>query len=257
MAKSHPANASGPVDAWQKNVAEIRAADTAYAADNASTYDQLRTIDPASKRIHGFDRDILLWALAHMPPGGQALEVGCGTGRMLTEGLAAGYRVSGVDGSGPMLEQLKSKIAGDQTAPELILAEAAKIPRPDSSYDLVYTIRLLNQTESVEYALTVVDEMMRLAKPGGHVLVEFVNAYRPQLGAGRRPTVRLKPAQVAARGQAAGGMVLARRGSFLLSMQAYKAAPTALLGLVSGLDRALSWLLPRLCARSYVLFRKN
>lgn len=257
MAKSHPANASGPVDAWQKDVGEIRAADTAYAADNASSYDQLRTVDPVSKRIHKFERDILMWALSHMPPGGRALEIGCGTGRMLTEGLAAGYVIDGVDGSGPMLEQLKSKLPAGQTNIDLILAEAAQVPREGNQYDMVYAVRLLNQTESVEYALSVVDEMMRLAKPGGYVLVEFINAYRPRIALGNRPTVRLTPAQVAARGKAAGGTVVTRRGAFLLSMQAYKAAPEFLRGIVSATDRGMSWLLPRLCSRSYVLFRKN
>ena len=256
MAKEHPANAAGPVDAWQENVAEIRAADTAYDTDNAVNYDELRTVNAYSKRIHAFERDILLWALAHMPAGGRALEVGCGTGRLLTEGLDAGFRTDGIDGSGPMLEHLKAKIKPNQHQPELILAEAAKIPRESNTYDLVYSIRMLNQTESPQYALSVVDEMMRLAKPGGYVLVEFSNVYRPRIGLGRRPTVRLKPAEVAARGRAAGGEVVAHRGAFLLGMQAYKAIPGALLAPLSAADRLLSKLMPRLCSRSYVMFRK-
>jgi hypothetical protein len=156
-----------------------------------------------------------------------------------------------------MLERLKQKLSAEHADVELILAEAAHIPREANQYDLVYAIRLLNQTESAEYALSVVDEMMRLAKPGGYVLAEFINAYRPRLGTGARKTVRLKPAEVAERGRAAGGEVVGRRGAFLLSMQAYKAAPRALLAPLGGADRMLSRLLPRLCSRSYVLFRKG
>ena len=256
MAKTHPANATGPVDARRQDVQSIRAADTAYTSDNAADYDARRTVTPSSKGIHGFERDILLWALKYMPQGGRALEVGCGTGRLLTEGLDAGYRIDGVDGSGPMLEQLKAKLPPDQQNIDLILAEAAKIPRDSETYDMVYSIRLLNQTGSVDYALSVVDEMMRLTKPGGYVLAEFVNSYRPRIGLGGRETVRLKPSQVAQRGRRAGGEVVAHRGAFLLSMQAYRSSPNFLLGLVSAADRVLSAVLPRLCSRSYILFRK-
>jgi hypothetical protein len=58
MAKTSPANAPGPVDARGHDVALIRAADTAYTTENASQYDELRIVEPFSKRIHAFERDI-------------------------------------------------------------------------------------------------------------------------------------------------------------------------------------------------------
>ncbi|MGI9428469.1 MAG: class I SAM-dependent methyltransferase [Bythopirellula sp.] len=257
MAKTDPHNLAGTLDALESNVEGFRAADTAYTVDNAADYDAKRMVKPRDKRIHDFERDILLWALGHTTHDAKIMEVGCGTGRLLAEALAAGYLIDGVDGSGPMLELLKGKLSDDQRAEmELIIAQAADIPKPDQSYDFVYAVRLLNQTESPEYALTVIDEIARLVKPGGYFLVECVNAARPRLGSARRPTTRLKPQAMARRGEAAGGTVVAYRGAFLLSMQAYKKCPIPLLGLFAATDRALSRLLPRFCSRAYVLLRK-
>lgn len=258
MAKTHPSNLEGSVDALGTSVEGIRAADTAYTHDNAADYDAKRTIKPCDKKIHEFERDILLWALGHTTKDAKILEVGCGTGRLMVEALQTGYSIDGVDASGPMLELLKAKLNEQQQQQvELIVAQAADIPLPDASYDFAYSIRLLNQTESPEYALTVVEEIARLVKPGGHILIEFVNAARPQLGVSRRPTTRISPADVARCGEAAGGEVIAYCGAYLMSMQAYKKCPTPLLGLLSATDRALSKLLPRLCSRAYVFFRKT
>jgi len=258
MAKTHPKTLSGSIDALESNVESVRAADTAYTVDNAADYDAKRTIEPRDKRIHNFERDILLSALKKVPKDAKVLEVGCGTGRLLSEGLAAGYHVDGVDASGPMLEHLKAKLTEEQRQHvNLIVAEAADIPKPDASYDFAYTIRLLNQTESPEYALTVVDEIARLVKTGGYFLIEFVNEARPRIGTARRPTTRLRPSEVARRGEAAGGEVITHIGAYWLSMQAYKKCPNPLLGLLSTADRVLSKLLPRSCARSYVFFRKT
>lgn len=41
----------------------------------------------------------------------------------------------------------------------------------DNSIDLVYSIRLLRPTKSRDDALRVVDEMLRITRPGGYMLV--------------------------------------------------------------------------------------
>ncbi len=233
------------------------AAQTAYSESQATVYDDIRFRGPAGSRIHALERDVLLRALRRLPTSARALEVGCGTGRLLLEARAAGYQVDGLDASPHMLQQLQKKIEAGGGTFEMVVGEAAKVPRPDGSYDFVYAIRLLNQTESPDYALNVVAEMVRLARPGGYVLAEFVNARRPRWGVNRRDTTRLDPRQVAQRGREAGAEHVADYGAFLLSMQAYYAVPGFLTPLVALTDRVLSRLLPRWCSRSYVLLRKK
>ncbi|MCL4196746.1 MAG: methyltransferase domain-containing protein [Phycisphaerales bacterium] len=232
------------------------AASTAYSQDQAEAYDDKRFTGPVGRRLHTFEWDILREALGRVDRSARIIEIGCGTGRLLLEARRAGYRVGGLDASPHMLEQLRRKITGGGEF-EMIVGQAASVPMPDASFDFVYAIRLLNQTESPEYALRVVAEMHRLVRPGGYVLAEFVNAHRPRWGDNRRETTRLTPAQVIECGRAAGGEVITCRGAFLLSMQAYNRAPRFCLPIVSGLDRLLSRLLPRWCSRSYVLFRKR
>jgi ubiquinone/menaquinone biosynthesis C-methylase UbiE len=235
----------------------VLANSTAYTEEQARIYDEKRFTTPAGRLIHRFERDRLLEALRLADDGAAVLEVGCGTGRLLAEARTAGYRADGVDLSEPMLAALRADRPDLFGEAELIVGEAAAVPKPDATYDFVYAIRLLNQTESPAYALDVVTEMLRLVRPGGHVLAEFTNAHRPRIGRNRRPTTRLAPAAVARRATESGGRLVHFRGAFFTSMQAYHAAPGWLAPLVHGVDRALSALLPRLCSRCYALIRRE
>jgi len=245
------------IDAMTRNVTAEAATRTAYSQSEAAVYDERRFTTEAGRRIHGCERDLLLRALRRLPKGGTVLEVGCGTGRLLCEVLNAGYKVDGVDASGAMLEQLKKKI-GAGTDLRLIVSEAGSLPIPAEDYDFVYCIRLLNQTESPGYALDVVSEMFRVTRPGGFVLVEFVNDFRPRWGAARKAsTTRLRPAQVVDRAMRHGGRMVSCSGAFFFGMQAYQHSPKLLLPWVDRCDRALTRLMPRLTSRPYIEFAKR
>lgn len=232
-----------------------KARDTAYTVEQAREYDHRRFVPRSGQEIHESEFRQLRRALQYVSSGASVLEVGCGTGRLLVPLQESGYRVDGADASGAMIDQLRKKLASDAEDVELLLAEAAEIPKPDGTYDLVYAIRLLNQTESPEYALDVVREMVRLAKPGGYVLVEYVNHYRPRWGAARKHTTRLKPAEVCARAARSGAECVYQSGCFALSMQVYHKIPQFLLRPVAFADRVLSRIFPRFCSRCYVLLR--
>lgn len=233
------------------------AASTAYSQSQASTYDESRFTSKAGKYIHRAESRIVLDALRRLEPAARVLEVGCGTGRLMIEALAAGHHVDGADASPHMLKQLESRTRHRYPGINLVVAQATTVPKPDATYDMVYSVRLLNQTESPAYALDIISEMARLTKPGGYILVEFVNVYRPRWGIAKRPSTRLRPSEVVARGRADGAEVVAYRGAFVLSMQAYHLAPKWMTAMVYWVDRLASALLPRLCSRCYVLMRKR
>ena len=156
-----------------------------------------------------------------------------------------------------MLAKAKEKFTESSRQPELMLCGAAEIPVQDDTYDFTYTIRLLNQTESPEYALTVVTEMLRVTKPNGYCLIEFVNEKRPRLGRNKRECTRLRPADVLKTAQDSGAGLVHWDGAFLLSMQAYQAVPEFLLGVLKAADRTTSAMLPRLCSRTYLMVQKK
>jgi SAM-dependent methyltransferase len=229
-------------------VTAIPAAETAYDHLAAETYDVRRFATPGGRALHDAEWARLREALADLPPGSRVLEVGCGTGRLMVEALRAGHRVDGADASPDMLALCRARLAESWPEATLTLAEAARLPAPDAAYDLVYAIRLLNQTGSPEYALRVVDEMLRVARPGGRVLVEVLSADRPALPG--RGGVRLRAADVAARARNA--RVVWVRGAFFLGMTVYRSLPARL----RRVDERLAALAPRQCSRCYVLLEK-
>lgn len=233
----------------------MESSDTAYTPEQAEEYDRRRFTDSSGRAIHAAERDHLLDALRRLPAGSRVLEVGCGTGRLLVETDAAGHQVDGLDASGPMLEQLRQKLGGASRG-TLTVGDASDLPFDDDVYDLVYAIRLLNQLGRPEVARETIREMVRVARPGGFVLVEFVSSLRPRTPSSR-PTVRLHPREVRTLLQEAGAAVLDTSASFLFGMTAFRLAPERLLPALAGLDRWLAARAPSVSGRVYVLARKR
>ncbi|MEK6805803.1 MAG: class I SAM-dependent methyltransferase [Pseudomonadota bacterium] len=226
---------------------------TAYRDQRAQEYDDRRFTSPAGLAIAAAESALFRAALGAVPAGAHLLEVGCGTGRFLLTAFEAGFRCEGLDPSPDMLELVRGKLGKRATEVTLRLGEGAQLPYTDGAFDFTYSIRVLNQVGRADYALAMVRDLLRVVRPGGLVLIEFANRWRPHRGG---PDVRLSPAEVLATAATAGGRLRWLRGTFALGMTAYWRAPGALLPMVSAADRALSRAVPRLCARCYALIEK-
>ena len=229
---------------------------TAYSRKQALTYDNQRFSDHKGKTIHDIELGMLLAAADTLPKEATLLEVGCGTGRLLSEMCERGYRVDGLDASTDMLSECQRKLANHGFNARLVLAECGMLPFRGGAYDFVYSIRLLNQTESSTYALRSVEEMLRVAKPSAYVLVEFVNYFRPRFPCVTRRTVRLRTREISMCARANGSTLVWTRGAFFFGMTMIHLAPRFLIPWIRAIDRMMSFLLPRLCARCYVLLKK-
>lgn len=110
--------------------------------------------------------------LAGVTPDGRALDVCCGTGDIAQRLAAAGAQVTGLDFSGPMLEvarQRNPKTCGSaRINPEFIQGDAMKLPFDDDTFDIVSVGYGLRNLARWERGLA---EMLRVAQPGGRVLV--------------------------------------------------------------------------------------
>ena len=108
-------------------------------------------------------------ALALQPAPARIVDVGCGPGRALAL-LRRRYRqaqVLGVDLALPML-RLARKAGGFWRSMPVACADAAALPLPDASVDLLFSSLCLQWLDDVPAAL---DEFRRVLRPGGRLLL--------------------------------------------------------------------------------------
>lgn len=97
------------------------------------------------------------------------LDLGCGTGRYLAPLSEAGFDIYGCDFSEGMLRIVQKRINGTC---KIIIGEATEIPFRDSSFDFVYSFKVLPHIQNVCQAL---EEIHRILKPNGIAILEFYN----------------------------------------------------------------------------------
>ena len=107
--------------------------------------------------------------LALVPKGATLLEIGVGTGGLLTELASLGAKVIGVDHSPAMLEEARRRVAAAGLATvDLRLGEMSHLPLPDAAVDTVIAAMVLHHAAE---PVTVLTEIRRVLVPGGRLLL--------------------------------------------------------------------------------------
>lgn len=104
------------------------------------------------------------------------LEVGCGTGRFLSALATNASTVVGVDRDRAMLEVARQRTTQNATRFTWMQADAVSVPLPDSSFDAVFESTLLCLQQNPK---PILDEMIRLCRPGGTVVIGELNPLSP------------------------------------------------------------------------------
>jgi ubiquinone/menaquinone biosynthesis C-methylase UbiE len=99
--------------------------------------------------------------------GMRVLDVGCGTGMYLDAYTAAGAVGTGIDRSPAMLAVARERLGGRAS---LELADATNMPFSDDSFDVVVASLLLHELDLATGTM-ILDEMARVATPGGRIMV--------------------------------------------------------------------------------------
>jgi ubiquinone/menaquinone biosynthesis C-methylase UbiE len=100
--------------------------------------------------------------------GKDVLEVGCGTGLVLTRIAAFASTAQGIDLSPGMLEKARARGLSVREG------SATALPFADNSFDVTCSFKVLAHIPDIDQALS---EMARVTKPGGVILAEFYNPY--------------------------------------------------------------------------------
>ncbi len=119
---------------------------------------------------------VLRWFVARRAVGmarrGQAVDLGCGPGRLVVElaRRSSDLRVTGIDLSEEMLAQGRhnARRAGVADRVSFRQGDAQQIPFPDASLDLVVSTLSLHHWSD---PAAVLDEIARVLRPGGSFLV--------------------------------------------------------------------------------------
>jgi ubiquinone/menaquinone biosynthesis C-methylase UbiE len=227
---------------------------TAYRGAVARDYDDNRFTTPQGRLFSELEARQLRRAAERLAPDARVLEVGCGTARFARDLARQGFVVVATDPSHDMIDLAARKCAGLERI-SFRQAEGADLGSSDDTFDLVFAIRVVNQTESKNYALRMIAEMVRVAAHGGLILIEFVNQARPF--AKRSTNVRLSFTEIAHTARDAGCDVVHRDGVLVFSQSVLNRVPDALVPLWGRLERLAATVFWRWASRGYILLRKN
>ncbi len=107
-------------------------------------------------------------SLLDVKAGDSVLETSVGTG-LNFKYLPRGTKLSGLDLSPEMLARCQNNLRRWQMEADLYLGNAESLPFADSSFDVVFTCGGFNFFSDRAKAIR---EMIRVAKPGGHLMIE-------------------------------------------------------------------------------------
>jgi len=135
-----------------------------YFQANAARWEELRGLYVEDSVV-----DARLLAALQEEPGGDLLDIGTGTGRVLE--MAAGHVRSavGIDNARPMLEIARANLdRAGFTHCQVRLADMYRLPFPAERFDAVTVNMVLHYAESPAAAVA---EAARVLKPGGRLIV--------------------------------------------------------------------------------------
>lgn len=142
---------------------------TTKLKDNVSYYDEFAA-GYEERRHHGYHRFLddeqASLVKSYLKPSDRVLEIGCGTGLLMTRLKDHVAELVGVDLSPGMLEHARAR------GLDVHESGANALPFEDESFDLAYSFKVLPHVQEIDGALA---ECSRVLKPGGTAILEFYN----------------------------------------------------------------------------------
>jgi ubiquinone/menaquinone biosynthesis C-methylase UbiE len=138
----------------------------------AKKYDQWFET-PMGRLIKGYESKLIFRMLAP-EPGELILDAGCGTGIFTEDIIETGARVVGLELAFDMLRRAVTKCSG-QTF-HSVIGDIQRLPFADASFNKAISITAI---EFIQDARRAVEELFRVTKPGGCIVVATLNSLSP------------------------------------------------------------------------------
>jgi ubiquinone/menaquinone biosynthesis C-methylase UbiE len=128
---------------------------------------------PIGRLVKGYERELILRLLK--PERGEfILDAGCGTGVFTSDVLEAGAEVVGLELSRPMLIRGVVRNGGKCFLP--VQGNMRNLPFAEAAFEKAVSVTAI---EFIEEAKSAVEEMFRVVKPGGIIVVATLNSLSP------------------------------------------------------------------------------
>jgi len=135
----------------------------AYYDDFSKAYER-----PRGAGYHRLIDDLEMDVMLPLCRGKRVLEVGCGTGLILSRVANEATEAIGMDLSKGMLR------SAHERGLSVAVASATQLPFPDDSFDVVCSFKVLAHVPDIRTALA---EITRVTRPGGRMVLEFYNPW--------------------------------------------------------------------------------
>jgi SAM-dependent methyltransferase len=155
---------------WEQNpVAASGIAAELGTAEYFRAFDALREADDCepyglSDRIHGYSS----------ARGLKVLDVGCGNGYVLSQYARNGAEVTGVDLTATAIDLSRKRFALGGLRGTFVEIDGEHLPFPDDQFDIVCSMGVLHHISNPQ---TTVDEIYRVLKPDGRLIVMLYHRY--------------------------------------------------------------------------------
>ncbi len=135
-----------------------------------SYYDELSASYDAKREssYHRMIDDLEVEVVEPLSLGARVLELGCGTGAILSRVAKSASEAIGIDASAEMVARARGK------GLDARVAEIHALPFEDESFDLTYSFKALAHVPDVEVAIR---EATRVTRCGGHLVLELYNPW--------------------------------------------------------------------------------
>lgn len=225
----------------------------------AQNYDSERFLAPGGQMFDLFEKSVVLSYLPQSPKGVKVLDAGAGSGRFTIEIAKKGFDVVSCDYSEAMLGIIRSKITALNLTKRVLLSkqDITQMTFEDNEFDYICSLRVMVNLDTVENEVKALNELIRVCRPGGKVVVEFVNSLSiAGIGPRKESMVSMSTVKNII-SKIPNAELEAAFGRRIISQTAFEKSPEFMLNTLDVIDSGLSKLFPLLCVRTYYVIKKQ